>query len=803
MEKFVSIRTKLVSNTMILISGIFIIVLSVTTFLNVQSINKNVQNSKKNILSSLLAKGKTLVKNNSLAMSGMAEDNAFTAIQSLVSQTVKNDDDLLYGIYMDNTGLPWVNATKDNPDGQPKDREPLKDSISIWCKNLTAENQKAYNMEKTEVIEFAAPVEVSGEILGFIRYGVSTQNMQNAIRSVQINGQLIMFQTLSVLVFLCLISLLCGYVIVKRIAEKITKPIGSLVNSTKVISEGNYDIAVKEESNDEIGNLAHHFESMRSTIKKYTDHLQDIIDEKMQQVNDILNNIDQGLFTINLDGTVNNEYSARANAILKVDDIASHSIFDLLRLDSKQQSSFVTWLDLVKKKHGTQRWTKLTRLAPVQELEIMSPEDSDELEYVSISYQKIYDKQGRLSKIMVLAMDETEKRMKDLQMAAERQKHENDVKAILGIANTPPEEIVEFMEDTSSRMREVKSNIDKHLENVKLQRENYPNGPEYNITKEQIDLLYRDMHTIKGNAGSYGFEILSYYAHQAEDLLEEIREPIRMRRADSLQAIREQLEKMDKAIDEIHQKIRLVFGKDEEATVRIPGYRIERIQNVIAKFGSIAPGSDISELVSECAMLTWKPLKSLARKYLKVVQKAARKVHKNIEFLTVDDQAYYPADIFTDVDDAIMHIVRNAVDHGIEQPEVREEYGKGIGKISLELSVRNNKRIIKITDDGRGIDVEKVIDIALEKNIIVKEQVAIMTETEKMNLIFNSGLSTSDEVTELSGRGMGMSVVEEKIKTLNGKVAINSIPGKGTTFILEVPESIGVKEKGLYVASSK
>jgi signal transduction histidine kinase/HPt (histidine-containing phosphotransfer) domain-containing protein len=788
---------------MVLISVIFLVILTVVTVMNIISINKNVLESKKNIMNALTAKGKTLVQNNSMAMTGMAEDNAFTAIQSLVSQTVKDDDDLLYGIYMDNMSLPWVNASKDDLAGIPKNKEPLKDSISLWAAELQQTAFKNYKLNKANVIEFAAPVIVSEETMGFIRYGFSTKAMQTAIAEVQKNGRNSLFQTLSLLFLLAIISLFAGYIIVKKIAIMITTPIGALVHSTKVISEGNYDITVKAESNDEIGNLAEHFESMRATIKKYTDHLQDIIDEKMQQVNDILNNIDQGLFTINLDGTVNNEYSARANQILKVDDVASHNIYELLRLDTKQQSAFNTWLDLIKKRHQSHRWNKLVKLAPVLELELLSSSAESEMEFVAISYQKIYDKEGKLSKIMVLAADETEKRMKDLQMAAERQRHENDVKAILGIANTPPEEIVEFMEDTTSRMRDLKSIITVHLENVKEQRENFPNGPEYLISKEQIEALYRDMHTIKGNSGSYGFEMLSFFAHHAEDMLEELREPIKMRRADSLVAIKGYLDKMDESIDDIHQKIRLVFGKDEEATIRIPGFRIEKIQNVIARFGAVTPESNIAELVNECAMLSWKPLKSLVRKYTKVGQKTARKLHKNVEFIVENDQAYFPPDILADIDDVMIHLMRNAVDHGIEEPEVREEFGKGVGRVRFELKVENKLRILRISDDGRGIDSEKLLDVALKRNVISAEQFQAMSENERLKLIFLSGISTSEIITDISGRGIGMNVVQEKIQALNGDVTIETIANKGTTFIITIPETDSLKEKGLYIANAK
>lgn len=786
MKKMMSIRTKLISGTMLLISVIFGMVLSIIVTMNIVGVEKNISKAKESIRSGLIAKGNTLVLNNSMAMSGMAADNAFTAIQTLVASTLKIDNDIVYGIYMNDAMIPWVHSTLQNPDGIVSDAKPMTDSLSQWAFSLDSVAFRDYMLDGTEVIEFAAPVISGDEKLGVIRYGISTQKMKDQIRDVLMYTRATRNQSILVLVLLCLISLVTGLSVIRRFADKITRPIELLVKSSETIANGDYNQAISVVSNDEVGNLAHHFELMRTTIKRYTDHLQDLIDEKMQQVNDILNNIDQGLFTINLDGSVNKEYSARANEILKVDDIASHNINQLLRLDSKQNEAFCTWLNLVKAKYKAQRWQKLVKLAPVQELELMQSENSDQ-QYVSISYQKIYNKSGELSKIMVLAMDVTDQRMKDIQMAAERQRHENEVKTILGIANTPPEEIAEFNEDTSDRLSQLHKQLKIHLDGVIKQREQYPDGPEYTIGKEQIDAMYRHIHTIKGNAGSYGFELLSLNAHKAEDMLEELREPVKMRRENSLAAIAEYLNKMNEAMREVHQKIKLVFGRDDEITVRVPENRIQKIQEMCTVLRNSANTELLNPLYEQCMMLTWKPLKTLTRKYLKSIQKAARVQNKNVHFDIDDEMKLYPAEEFADIDEILIHLIRNSVDHGIEEPEVREELNKGIGRIRFEYRKTKEKRVILLSDDGRGIDTDKLVEKSIQKGIITPEMVPSMSDDQKINLIFHPGISTADIITDTSGRGIGMNVVFEKMKSLGGNTEIKSRLGKGTTFILTIP----------------
>jgi two-component system chemotaxis sensor kinase CheA len=186
-------------------------------------------------------------------------------------------------------------------------------------------------------------------------------------------------------------------------------------------------------------------------------------------------------------------------------------------------------------------------------------------------------------------------------------------------------------------------------------------------------------------------------------------------------------------------------------------------------------------------MLTWKPLKTLTRKYLKIVQKSARKLNKNVEFRLSNELALYSPGELLDIDDALIHLVRNAVDHGIEAPEIREEFNKGIGRIKFDYSKDDCNRIVTISDDGKGIDTETLVEKCIQKGIITAEMVPAMNEKEKFLLMFHPGISTSETITDISGRGIGMNVVMEKIKQCRGTIDIESQIGKGTIFTLKFP----------------
>jgi len=141
--------------------------------------------------------------------------------------------------------------------------------------------------------------------------------------------------------------------------------------------------------------------------------------------------------------------------------------------------------------------------------------------------------------------------------------------------------------------------------------------------------------------------------------------------------------------------------------------------------------------------------------------------------------------------DPLMHMVRNAVDHGLEKPADREKAGKPPeGRIRLSATHQSGHVVIEVSDDGRGLDQERILRKAIERGL-VKEQ-AQLTPAETLELIFEPGFSTSDQVTAISGRGVGMDVVKREIEKLRGRVEVRSEPGKGTTFLLRVPLTLAI-----------
>ncbi|QEZ89204.1 chemotaxis protein CheA [Aliarcobacter cibarius] len=187
------------------------------------------------------------------------------------------------------------------------------------------------------------------------------------------------------------------------------------------------------------------------------------------------------------------------------------------------------------------------------------------------------------------------------------------------------------------------------------------------------------------------------------------------------------------------------------------------------------------------------PMESIYSKFPKVVRDISRKLSKKVEFKHYGDNVEIDKAMIEGLTDPLMHIIRNSLDHGIEMPTEREAAGKPeTGSISISAEQANGQMIITIEDDGKGIDCEKVALKALEKGQIDEYQYNNMTENEKAMLIFGAGLSTADQITDISGRGVGMDVVKTNIYKLGGAIKLDTKLGEGTTITIMLPLTLAI-----------
>ena len=178
-------------------------------------------------------------------------------------------------------------------------------------------------------------------------------------------------------------------------------------------------------------------------------------------------------------------------------------------------------------------------------------------------------------------------------------------------------------------------------------------------------------------------------------------------------------------------------------------------------------------------------------KFKRIVHDVAKKVNKEIDFEIIGGETELDKMVVEKISDPLIHMLRNSIDHGIEMPDEREKIGKErSGKVTLTTYPDAGTIVIEIKDDGRGLPKEKILQKAIKNGLVSLNN--NLSDKEIYNLIFEAGLSTSDEVSDISGRGVGMDVVKRNIESLRGTVEIDSKPGQGTTFTIRLPLTLAI-----------
>lgn len=251
-----------------------------------------------------------------------------------------------------------------------------------------------------------------------------------------------------------------------------------------------------------------------------------------------------------------------------------------------------------------------------------------------------------------------------------------------------------------------------------------------------------------------------------------------------------------------------------ETTVRVDTQRLDDIMNMVGelvlvrnrlvRLGNGSTNEALSKAVANLDVVTadlqtsvmktrMQPIKKVFGRFPRVVRDLARSLRKEINLELVGEETDLDKNLVEALADPLVHLVRNSVDHGIEFPEVREANGKPrLGQVVLSAEQEGDHILLSISDDGAGMDPVKLRNIAVEKGLYDEDTANRLSDTEAYNLIFAPGFSTKKEISDVSGRGVGMDVVKTKITQLNGTVEIKSELGKGTRFIIKVPLTLAI-----------
>ncbi|MGQ7861926.1 chemotaxis protein CheA [Pseudomonas sp. 32A] len=255
-------------------------------------------------------------------------------------------------------------------------------------------------------------------------------------------------------------------------------------------------------------------------------------------------------------------------------------------------------------------------------------------------------------------------------------------------------------------------------------------------------------------------------------------------------------------------------ASEAETTVRVDTARLDDIMNMVGelvlvrnrlvRLGLNSGDEAMQKAVSNLDVVTadlqtavmktrMQPIKKVFGRFPRLVRDLARQLKKEINLELVGEETDLDKNLVEALADPLVHLVRNAVDHGIESPEEREASGKNrLGKVILAAEQEGDHILLSITDDGKGMDPNILRGIAVKRGVMDKDAADRLTDTECYNLIFAPGFSTKTEISDVSGRGVGMDVVKTKISQLNGSINIYSTKGQGSKIVIKVPLTLAI-----------
>jgi two-component system, chemotaxis family, sensor kinase CheA len=258
------------------------------------------------------------------------------------------------------------------------------------------------------------------------------------------------------------------------------------------------------------------------------------------------------------------------------------------------------------------------------------------------------------------------------------------------------------------------------------------------------------------------------------------------------QAVRVDIRKLDRLMNVVGELV-LVKSSLQSIAERFKGDGID--PGLAADLRQVSRGLErkLGELQSGILEVRMVPLDQVFDKLTRMVRKLAREVGKEIELEVSGGEVELDKLIVEDLSDPLMHLVRNAIDHAVETPEVRERKGKPrAGHIKLSALQRGHHVQLSVADDGNGIDEDRIREVAVGRGLATAESVKGLSRREVMNLIFVPGFSTARQVTSLSGRGVGMDVVKNNIAALSGIIDLHTERGVGTRFELTLPVTLAI-----------
>ena len=729
--------------------------LLVVAGLNVLASSKTLKTIEGHLRASIEHKGTGLVANQALGLRDLVMDNSFGDVARLIERTVEEDEQLVYGLFIDEAQRAWGFSTRQGQTA--KDQLAWKHlAIDLGALNGASKGsvQVGYRYVLGQnVFEFSMPVvDDKGAPLGRLFYALSDAPLRQAQAEARANSRRTLLVSVGLLLLLGTVTVVTGAVRSRRSAARITQPLTNLTEAVNALASGNHDIRVEVGSGDEIEILGRAFNNMAAELKDSYERLESMnrtlevkvqertreLAERNRDMRLVMDNVNQGFLTVSVGGILAQERSAIVDHWFGSYEAGTVFVDYIVKSDPMYALSFKVGYDAL--------------VEDILPRELCIEQMPARLRQCGREYRCSYFailKEDRIDGLLIVINDVTSELLH-----ARQESERNEILALFEALTKDRTGFLSLMDEANEIVRQVHSG--------------------------DLALQERGLHTLKGNAGLMGFGVVGRLCQQAEDELAE--------RGAALPA--EALAPLDERWHTLNEALKTFLGDKGRDVLELSTKEIERLeQDILAGVPTSRVLDRLASWWLESAELPLRRLGRYAAALTSRLGKGELRVDIDANGVRLAPKAW--AGFWSD----LVHVVRNAVDHGLETPVERQAAGKASSKLRLSSAVANRKLVVEIEDFGRGVNWRAVAKAAEKMGL------PSATEEDLARAMFESGLTTSREVTTISGRGIGLCAVRQQVEDLGGQIAVISNPGQGTCFrftfpLLDVGPRFGVDASG-------
>jgi two-component system, chemotaxis family, sensor kinase CheA len=738
-----SLRAKFVRLLLSVSSLMALATTAIVVLMSVQASSEYFSAVQGHIQDGIISKGKVLTENHALALRSLALDNAFLDMQRLVERAVKGDQDLAYGVFVSSDRAALALSRRGDPAGktEPPDKDAWR-SLGLSESELLVKAQSVKRVTRLgqDLLEVAVPVESEEhEMLGTIRYGLSTARMHEALAHAKHDANSRLWRSVLLIVGLVSGVTALGLVLSRAQAVHITQPVSALTQAAESLASGDRSVHVDINSGDELAVLGSSFnrmveelngsysqlEQMNRTLEQKVEARTAELALKNRDMRLVLDNVDQGFINLSPQGVMATERSAIVSQWFGA---------------SERSQPFWDYIS-----HFSRPFAVAFRLAWSQiddgfmPLEVCLSQMPEQLTQGTRTWSFRYLpflRDGELEGVLLVVADVTDRLAHERDEAEQGELMQGFKKLMLDRSG-----FTSFLQEATLMVNQIVSPM----------------------ATADMSALKRTLHTLKGNAGVMGLTVVAQLCHALETQL-----------AEEASMTERTLSELRSRWASITTHVHGFVGPTGQRMIEIPELEYA------ALVSRLSTSDRSSEVLRQ--LLSWQ-LEPAQKSLLRLGEQGkslGRRLGKGeIELdvggqnVRLDPQQWAP--FFSE----LVHVVRNAVDHGLESTAERQALGKpSYGSLTLRAKIDGDTLTFEITDDGRGIDWSYIAEKARELGMPHASQ------AELLEALCADGITTRDSASEISGRGMGMASFRARVRAMHGRLEVRSAKGVGTSWFI-------------------